>query len=434
MTQRSRIVLALVVCTWLQSVSAYAQAYNPVAVDVTRALVKDLFQSNAVPYIQPMVTSINATSNARFFNQAYVPTKVDKPYFRVGIHGMMGIVRDDQKSFVPSLDLGAPSTNLLTDVARYGTIDVVNRRFVINGRYEDTLGLTNLLLRETLIEAQRQGRFPLPGRAATLFGNIPDVRVYLPTTDTLLAVLRRRSDYQAILSIAGPGLDSSLTSLIDSLSLPNYLTLPPGSNMSTLMAAVPQLEIGSWMGTELLLRFVPPVQFDENVGKFSFYGIGIKHSISQYLPDTTLHLAVQGVFQKTSLTNSVGVTSSELSADADMWSVNIHASKKLFGFLDIFTGLAYERIDVVSTYTYVLPQEVQISLGLLPDQPAPGVPSVPTPEQPGDTRPQTSIVNAGNSNVKWVVGATGQIGPVRIFADYNVSQFNILSGGLEVQF
>lgn len=429
------LLLSLALAVVLTASGMHAQQmYNPLAVDVTRGLVRDLFSTNAVAYVQPMVTSINATSNARFYTQAYVPSSVDEPYFRFGIHGMMGVIPEADKTFKPSFNLGEPSQNLLNDVLRYGTLDIVNRRFVINPTYQDTLGLTQLLLRGMLLEAQKQGRFPLPDEAATLFGNRPDVRVNLPTTATLLEVIRNRDDYKTLVALGGASIDSSLAALVDSLSLPGSLTMPPGANMTTLVAAVPQLEIGSLLGTELLIRFVPPVEFDPNVGKFSFYGLGLKHSISQYFDDTTVHVAIQGVYQQTSLKNTVGVTDSKLSADADIWNANVHASKKLFGFVDVFVGFGYQQIDVVSTYEYVLPQEVQIGLGLLPEPPGPGLPSIPTPEQPGDTQPQQSIVKVANTNINAVFGACAQIGPIRIFADYNISQFSILTGGIEVCF
>lgn len=409
------------------------QPYNPLAVDLTRMLVKDLFESNAVPYVQPMVTTINATSNAGFFSEAYVPDSVDRPYFRVSVRGMVGFVRADQRTFVPGLNLGEPSANLLNDVSKYGTIDFLNGRFLIGSRYEDTLGLASLLLREMLIEARRQGRMPLPPVAATLFGNKPDVRFYLPPTDTLLGALRNRADYQAIIALGGSAVDSTLAGLLDSLSLPERLTLPPGVDLSSLIAAVPQFEIGSLFGTELLVRFVPPIELDSNVGKFSFYGVGLKHSLSQYFPERWFDLAIQGVYQGTSLTNEVGFTESSLEAEARIWSANVHASKELFGFLAVYTGLAYERIDVTSTYRYVLPQEIQIALGLLPPQ-EPNKPSEPTAEQPGDKLVQTSVIQANDTNIKWVVGAAAQLGPFRLFADYNVSRFNVFSGGVEVRF
>ncbi|HCN04518.1 MAG TPA: hypothetical protein DIS79_02775 [Bacteroidetes bacterium] len=420
-------VALLVVATTLSA----QQSWDPLSVDVTRALVKDLFQSNAVPYVQPMVTTINATSNAGFYNTAYIPKK-DSFYVKVSVRGMLGFIRDDQKTYNPTIDFGQPTDNLLTAVTQYGTVDLTNRTFVINPRYEDTLGLTTLLVREVFIEARKQGKFPLPTTAPTLFGYAPDTRVYLPPNDTLLAVLRTRPDYQTLVALV-PNLDSNITALLSQFALPPYLTLPPGADMSTLIAAVPQIELGSFLGTEILIRAIPPVEFDANVGDFSFWGLGLKHSISQYFPERWFDLAVQGVYQGTSLTNTVGFTGSKLEANARIFSGNIHASKRFGDYLDVFSGFSYERIDVVSTYTYVLPQEVQIALGLLPTPP-PGQPAVPTPEQPGDNRPQKSEVNVGDTNLKWTIGATAIVGPVRIFVDYSVSQFNIFSGGVEVGF
>lgn len=436
MKLRIAAAMAVLVLSALPS-SAQNTANQRLAVGITRSLVKDLFQSNAVPYVQPMVTTINATSNARFYNSAHVPKKVDRPYFKVSVNGMVGFIRDDQKSYTPSLDLGTPSSSLLSDIGKYGTIDLVNRKFIINPNFEDTLGLATLLMREMLIETQKQGKFPLPSSAATMFGYQPDVRVYLPPTDTLLAALRSRADYQALIAAGGPGVDSALAGLLDGLALPPYLTLPPGVNMSKLIAAVPQLEIGSLFGTELLIRFIPPVEFDPNVGKFSFYGIGLKHSISQYFEEPPIEAAAQIVYQGTSLKNTVGFTESSLEADAQIWNANIHVSKQLFDFMDIYSGLNYERIDVTSTYSYRLPQEVLIALGLVP-RPPDGEPVPPDDIKRADPYPQTSVVKAGDTNIKWTIGLAGQIGKqgafgsVRFSLDYSVSRFNIFSGGVQV--
>lgn len=47
--------LSLAIAILISIVSLPSQPlWNPLAVDVTRSLSKDLFESNAVPYIQPM--------------------------------------------------------------------------------------------------------------------------------------------------------------------------------------------------------------------------------------------------------------------------------------------------------------------------------------------------------------------------------------------
>ena len=78
-------------------------AADQITIDLARMFSRDIFELNGIPYLKPMVESINATSNSRFFNQAFIPSEVEKPYFKVGIHGMLGFVRDDQKTYKPTM-------------------------------------------------------------------------------------------------------------------------------------------------------------------------------------------------------------------------------------------------------------------------------------------------------------------------------------------
>ncbi len=400
---------------------------TPLAVDLTRSIMKSVFESNAVPFVQPMVTTINATSNARYFTSAYIPAKVDKPYFRISINGMAGLITEQQRWFTPSLNLGE-SENLLLALVTYGTGS--GATYKIGNRYEDTLGLIGVFMRELFRDALKEGYFGIPDRAASLFGYMPDNRVVLPTKQNLLAVLAKRPEYALIQQT---GQAAVLDSLINQLTLPTSLTLPPGANMSSISAAVPQLEIGSLYGTELLLRFVPPVRFSENVGDFSFWGVGLRHSISQYFPERWFDMAVQGVYQGTSLTNTIGLTESKLTADASIRSFSVQIGKRLWDALDLYGAYAFEHIDVTSTYSYALPHETQVQLGLLPLDP-PGEKSKPTPDRPGDTRPQTSSVLTENVNHKFIIGASANYGPLRAALDLNISSFNILTFALAYTF
>lgn len=429
-----KIYSVLMVLTVLLVVTESTNAqklWDPLAVDVTRSITQNLFDNNAVPYVQPMVTAINATSNARFYDAAFVPAKVDKPYFRISINGMAGKVSDAMKVYTPGLDFG-PRIDVVSVLGQYGSLKFDNGKFVyqIKPSYGDTLGLTTSLVKELLRDALDSGYFALPPQAATLFGNMPDVRVGLPTSDKMLELLHNRQEYKVLDSTGKASLDTLLTKL----KLPSSLTLPPGVNLSTLIAAVPQVEIGSLYGTEAIIRFIPPVEFDKNVGRFAFWGFGLRHSISQYFPERWFDMAIQAVYQGTSLSNTVGFTQAKLDADATIWSGNVHISKEWWDAVAVYTGVNVERIDVTTAYTYTLPQEVQVQLGLLPPPPDVGQPSVPTAEQPGDNSPQTSTVKSHNVNLKWTLGVTGKLGPVRLAVDYSMSKFNIITAGLSYTF
>ena len=420
-----RILIAGVLT--LSALAVHAQQlYNPLAVDLTRVILKDVFESNAVPFVQPMVNTINATSNARFYSSAYVPKKVKKAYIRISVNGMAGLINEDLKWYTPSLDLG-PREDVATGLARYGTFKLVDGRptYVIGGTYSDTLGLSTLLMKELLRDAQAEGYFGIPERAASLFGYAPGNAVVLPTKGDISTVLQKRPEYLLLDSAGRAGIDA----LFQTLSLPPALTLPPGANLSRLIAAVPQIEIGSILGTELLVRFIPPLELDTNVGDFAFYGVGLRHSISQYFPERWFDCSIQGVYQHTTLTNTIGLTESKLSATANIMSANLQIGKQLGRYVDVYGGASYEHIDVTSTYTYTLPQETQIQLGLLPEPPL-GEKAIPTPDQPGDQRPQTSTVLAENINFKYTLGISAHYGPWRAALDMNFSNFNIASLGI----
>ncbi|HBB24942.1 MAG TPA: hypothetical protein DCZ59_01620, partial [Bacteroidetes bacterium] len=154
------ILLILGVAALLSSARAQEQPPpTPLAVDLTRSIMKSVFESNAVPFVQPMVTTINATSNARFFTTAYVPEKVDKPYFRVSVNGMAGIISEQQKWFDPSLDLG-PRENLYDALVKHGTS--TGGVYKIGPLYSDTLGLASVFMRELLRDALAAGYFGIP--------------------------------------------------------------------------------------------------------------------------------------------------------------------------------------------------------------------------------------------------------------------------------
>jgi len=223
--------------------------------------------------------------------------------------------------------------------------------------------------------------------------------------------------------------------------LPSSFALPTGGNVNTVFAAIPQIEIGSLWGTELLIRLIPSIKLDKNIGNFSFWGIGLKHSISQYFtPKDTekkpwCDVAIQAVYQGTSLENKVGVTNAELKSDATIWDANIHASKSISGIIDVYTGFSYEKISINSSYKYLLPVELQMQLGLLRHFPIDTIPyAEPEKGYPGDTKPQTVTSSLTDTNAKWIIGLAKEFGPVAVFADYSISKFNIFSAGIEVSF
>ena len=65
---------------------------------------------------------------------------------------------------------------------------------------------------------------------------------------------------------------------------PAQFTFPGGLDVSGLPIAAPQLVVGGVMGSEGILRYFNASYGDNELGEFSLFGIGARHSISQYLP------------------------------------------------------------------------------------------------------------------------------------------------------
>ncbi len=105
---------------------------------------------------------------------------------------------------------------------------------------------------------------------------------------------------------------------------------------------MPQLIIGGVAGTEAMVRWVAVDLGDSDFGKLSLLGLGVRHSLSQYMMAPPLDLAVAGYYQ----TFSVG----DDFIDSKAYSVGLQASKS-FGMLVPYGGLAYDMSSMTVQYT-----------------------------------------------------------------------------------
>lgn len=96
-------VFVLLACT--DELQAQEFSSNELSADTVRVLSKDLFDINSIPYLQPMVEAFNATSNAGFYQTAHVSAQ-DTLYVRIGLRGMSGFVREDQRLYQPGIPTG----------------------------------------------------------------------------------------------------------------------------------------------------------------------------------------------------------------------------------------------------------------------------------------------------------------------------------------
>jgi len=183
------------------------------------------------------------------------------------------------------------------------------------------------------------------------------------------------------------------------------IKMPNGINLPAIPMFVPQVQVGLPAGNELLLRIFPKAQIDKDVGKISFLGAGLKHSISQYIPLVPIDIAIQGMYQQMKVGEIIDITS---------LAVNAHISKKILMWT-FYGGLGYEKSKMDVKYdgtAYAvndnnlleeLPEKIEFNID-------------------------------GENEMRATAGIRYSIALVKLYADYTISKYNVLNFGLGLSF
>jgi hypothetical protein len=388
------------------------QQSNNFTIDLARDFSKDIFELNGVPFLQPVVKVVNTTSNTGFFYDAFVPKQVSTPCFKFTIQMMYGITPESEKTYTPQMPNQPFNAN---DIGKYYNI--------ATGKL-DTAGLIHYFFLNLMYDGMygnHKGLIEIPKSAPTALGNKPtSFEIRKGALDTLV------KSHPAYPIIQQLGLEDTVMHTIE--TFPNIFDLPPGGNINSIVAGVPQLVIGSYLGSELLIRFVPTINLGTNIGNFNFWGLGLKHSISQYF-ESPIDIAVQAVYQSTNLNNKVGVTNAELNANAKFVNVNLELSKSWDNLFTFYTALSYENVNIESTYKYYLPVVVQWQLGMLEQ----GI-TKPTPGYPGDQNPQTAQIKVQDSQMRFTFGFSKEISNIIFSLDGSVTKMFMFGFSLGYKF
>lgn len=331
--------------------------------DQTRKLLEEysleLFGLNAKAYMSPLVIVTNIGANHGFFNSAAMP-KTDRLHFELSFQSVYTWVRDDQRTYTGKI----PYETNETDSPEVQLFKFFMQRAVADGALQPNV------------------------TTATVFGDkgawfrIP--KQYIPIDPAQLK------------------------------NIPDSLQLTNGTNQAFVFAAVPQLSIGTYKSTDMLVRYVPPIVFDTAVGKFSFFGIAVRHGFSNWFPRWPVDAAVQVSYQHSTIDNTIGATRARLAATTEMYSVNVHASRR-FSWIEPFVGLSYEHLQSKGSYTFTLPRAVVDQIGY-------------------DINPQVARVSLDDDAVKATIGATAYVNIFEAFVSVGMSKHVILGAGISANF
>ncbi|MCL2062906.1 MAG: hypothetical protein FWG98_00845 [Candidatus Cloacimonetes bacterium] len=162
--------------------------------------------------------------------------------------------------------------------------------------------------------------------------------------------------------------------------------LPKGADLG--LVPVPQLSasIGLPFGNEVMLRLLPEMNLS-GVGDVWLWGVGLKHCLSQYLPDfVPIDFAAQVVYQEMSIAEMV---------DFNSWTFSFLASKSILMFT-LYGGLGYEEANLKAKYEYQI--------------------------YPGVEGLQVELDFKAQNEFRGTVGARATIFPlVSVFADYSIA-------------
>lgn len=118
---------------------------------------------------------------------------------------------------------------------------------------------------------------------------------------------------------------------------------PGGFDVENFTVAAPQLEIAGFMGTRAIFRWISLDLGDTDLGKLELFGVGVQHSISQYLdPDFPIDLAVGGFYQNFDIGDGL--------IDTQMFQFMVTGSKQ-YGVLEPYLGLGFDTFDMKADYT-----------------------------------------------------------------------------------
>jgi hypothetical protein len=246
-------------------------------------------------------------------------------------------------------------------------------------------------------------------------------------------------------SIAGEDVDGPTLTLRDNannVTLASFRT-PPGTGWKFVPVPSLQVGLGLPLGTEIKVRFIPKINIKD--GDISLFGVGLVHSLTQYLPgDKLLPFDVSLFGGYTKLQSNI-----PLDLQPDMTYPQNYTAPYTSNFNDQNLNLDVEALNISAIASLNLPVitfygglgygKTSTKLKLEGDFPTPVF---------STTSMQVEYNNSGvkkgsdfpNMNIKNFSGLMANIGfrlklaVITIHADYTKAQYNVFSTGLGISF
>ena len=217
---------------------------------------------------------------------------------------------------------------------------------------------------------------------------------------------------------------------------------PGGANWRYIPVPTLQVGLGLPLGTEIKGRFIPKITIQD--GDISLWGVGLMHSITQYMPgDKLLPFDVSVFGGYTKLQGNVPLSvlpdgsfpqnySPAVSFDGQNMNVCVTSMN--------YSAIASLNLPVITFYGGLGYSKTKTALQLSGNFPTPVLVTTPTPHvEYNNTGIKTSkdfsdIAIENFSGLRANIGFRIKLAVITIHADYTRAQYNVISTGLGVSF
>lgn len=251
----------------------------------------------------------------------------------------------------------------------------------------------------------------------------------LPNGETTLPTVMSPNSTETTVDIRVPY--EGNTFKIASFEMPGGITeeLP----VNAVPAPMVQVGIGLPSKTDLKIRYVPELNFDDNVNS-QLFGIGLQHDLMQYfgpLKKLPLSVSVLGAFtnmnvsyaiEDNNASDDIAITNGSAEFKMNTWTVQALGSLD-FKIITLYAGLGYNN----GTSTIKMKGDYDLTYSV--------------EDQNGN--PQGSISESISNPLNLSFDATGMrttlgarlnIGFFKIFGDYTIQEYNTFSAGIALSF
>jgi len=256
-------------------------------------------------------------------------------------------------------------------------------------------------------------------------------------------------------TIAGAKTSSTALTLTQTVGATNVtlasFNAPPGVGLKYVPVPTAQIGLGLPLGTEIKGRFIPKISLgDHNI---SLWGIGIVHSIMQYIPGNELIPADVSIFAGyTKLTGNVALDlmPETLSGHAPNYTTTYNVSTS---FNDQFVNATLTALNVSAIASLNLPvitfygglgySKTSTSIKLKGLFPTPTIVQPPLPTLPYAEYNDSGVKKETDfpavdidsfSGLRANIGFRIKLAVITIHADYTRAQYNVFSTGLGISF